>query len=115
MQKAQKDNPKQWQNWWWVCFAAQVLFIPFIFVLSGRWSPRKARQDELEHERLVAQELQALPEGLTCTNAATAAARRSAGRELLRPSEQADGGRSSVPRGRRGPDDSSCVRSLPFA
>jgi MFS family permease len=58
--KAQKNNPTQWQHWWWVCLAAQALFIPFIFVMAGRWSPRKARQDEREHEQLVAQELEAL-------------------------------------------------------
>jgi len=55
--KAQKDNPKQWQHWWWVCFAGQLVFIPFIFVMTGRWSPRKARQDELEHERFVEREM----------------------------------------------------------
>jgi len=55
--KAQKDNPKQWQHWWWVCFAGQVVFIPFVFVLSGRWSPRKARNDEQEHERFVESEM----------------------------------------------------------
>ncbi len=57
VQKAAKDNPKQWQSWWWVCFAAQLVFLPFIFVMAGRWSPRKAREDELEHERLVEREM----------------------------------------------------------
>ena len=55
--KASADNPKQWQTYWWICFAAQALFIPFIFVMSGRWSPRKAREDEAEHERQVQAEL----------------------------------------------------------
>jgi hypothetical protein len=55
--KAQKDNPGQWQTWWWICFAAQVLFLPFVFLMAGRWNPRLARQDELEHERLVEREL----------------------------------------------------------
>lgn len=57
VQQAQEDNPKQWQRWWWVTFAGQVLFIPFVFLLTGRWSPKKAREDELEHERLVQEEL----------------------------------------------------------
>jgi MFS family permease len=57
VQKAQKDNPKQWQNWWWVTFAGQILFIPFVFLLTGRWSPKRAKQDELEHEQLVQAEL----------------------------------------------------------
>jgi ACS family D-galactonate transporter-like MFS transporter len=55
--KASADNPKQWQTYWWICFAAQALFIPFIFVMYGRWSPRKAREDEAEHEREVRAEL----------------------------------------------------------
>jgi hypothetical protein len=28
--------------------------------MAGRWSPKKAREDELEHERRVQQELAAL-------------------------------------------------------
>ena len=58
--KAAADNAKQWQHWWWVCVAGQLVFLPFVFVMSGRWSPRKAREDELEHERLVQQELAAM-------------------------------------------------------
>jgi hypothetical protein len=58
--KAQEDNPKQWQTWWWICFAAQALFIPFVFVMAGHWSPRKARADEAEHEAMVQRELAAL-------------------------------------------------------
>ena len=33
------------------------LFLPFIFLLTGRWSPRKARQDAAEHQRLVDEEM----------------------------------------------------------
>jgi ACS family D-galactonate transporter-like MFS transporter len=58
--QAQEDNGGQWQRWWWVCIAGQVLFLPFVFVMAGRWSPAKAKQDELEHERRVQQELAAL-------------------------------------------------------
>ena len=58
--KAAEDNPHQWQTWWWVCVAGQVLFLPFVFVLTGRWSPRRAKQDELEHEQRVQEELAAL-------------------------------------------------------
>lgn len=61
--KAAEDNPRQWQTWWWVCFAGQVLFVPFIFLMSGRWSPRRAREDERAHEARVAQELAALQGG----------------------------------------------------
>ncbi len=52
-----EDSPRQWQTWWWICFAGQLVFIPFAFVLKGRWSPRKAREDEAEHARLVEGEL----------------------------------------------------------
>jgi MFS family permease len=52
--------PGQWKNWWWVCVGGEVVFIPFILVMAGRWSPRKAREDAAEHERLVRQELASL-------------------------------------------------------
>jgi MFS transporter, ACS family, D-galactonate transporter len=60
VQKAQSESPHQWQTWWWVCIAGQVVFLPFVFVMAGRWSPRKAREDEREHEALVQRELAAL-------------------------------------------------------
>nr|WP_246325094.1 MFS transporter [Petropleomorpha daqingensis] len=63
VQQAQKDNPGQWQTWWWVCVAGQIVFLPFVFVMSGRWSPRKAREDEREHEEMVQRELAALGAG----------------------------------------------------
>jgi hypothetical protein len=65
VQQAQKDNPGQWQTWWWVCIAGQIVFLPFVFVMAGRWSPRKAREDEREHEALVQRELAALQGGAT--------------------------------------------------
>lgn len=58
--EAAEENPHQWQRWWWVCIAGQALFLPFVFVMAGRWSPRTAKEDELEHERRVQQELAAL-------------------------------------------------------
>jgi ACS family D-galactonate transporter-like MFS transporter len=60
VQKAQQDSPHQWQTWWWVCVAGQILFLPFVFVMAGRWSPRKAREDEAAHEAMVQRELAAL-------------------------------------------------------
>ncbi len=50
-------TPHQWQHWWWICFIAQIVFLPFIFLLTGRWSPKRARRDEEEHEALVEREL----------------------------------------------------------
>ncbi len=60
VQKAAADTPKQWRTWWWVCVAGEVIFLPFILLMSGRWSPRRARDDIEEHERAVAAELAAL-------------------------------------------------------
>ena len=58
--RRRRTTPGQWQTWWWVCIAGQILFLPFIFVMAGRWSPRKAREDERAHEEMVQRELAAL-------------------------------------------------------
>jgi MFS family permease len=60
VQQASKDNPGNWRDWWWVCVAGQVLFLPFVFVMAGRWSPRKAREDAEAHQASVERELAAL-------------------------------------------------------
>jgi MFS family permease len=52
--------PGQWKDWWWVCVGGMVVFLPFILVMTGRWSPRKAREDAAEHDRLIQEELAAL-------------------------------------------------------
>jgi MFS family permease len=49
--------PGQWKNWWWVCVGGEVVFIPLILLMAGRWSPRRARKDAEEHERLVQDEM----------------------------------------------------------
>ena len=60
VQRAQKDSPHEWQRWWWVAFAGQIVFLPFIFLLTGRWSPRRAKADAQAHEEAVNRELAAL-------------------------------------------------------
>jgi MFS family permease len=52
--------PGQWKNWWWVCVGGMVAFLPFILVMAGRWSPRRARQDTADHDRLIQEELASL-------------------------------------------------------
>jgi MFS family permease len=47
----------QWKDWWWVCVGGMVVFLPFVLVMAGRWSPRRARQDAAEHDRQIEQEL----------------------------------------------------------
>ncbi|MEV4253789.1 MFS transporter [Spirillospora sp. NPDC049652] len=60
VQKAAADGPKQWRAWWWVCVGGQVLFLPFVFAVTGRWSPRRAREDAEAHDKALAAELSAL-------------------------------------------------------
>lgn len=57
VQSASAQNPKNWQTWWWICLFGQVLFLPFIFTMAGRWSPRKAKEDLEAHERLIAEQI----------------------------------------------------------
>jgi hypothetical protein len=57
VQTAAAAAPGQWKNWWWVCVGGEIVFIPLILLMAGRWSPRRAREDAEEHERLVQQEL----------------------------------------------------------
>ncbi|MEV6792953.1 MFS transporter [Streptomyces sp. NPDC051320] len=60
VQKAAKEGPGEWRTWWWICVGGQILFLPFVFVMAGRWSPKKARQDAEEHQAVVDRELAAL-------------------------------------------------------
>ncbi|HMD93251.1 MAG TPA: MFS transporter [Trebonia sp.] len=54
--------PGEWKNWWWVCVGGEVVFIPLIFLMTGRWSPRRAREDAEAHQRLVEEEMAKLQE-----------------------------------------------------
>jgi len=51
-----------WRNWFYVCIGCVVAFVPFIFTMYGRWSPRRAREDYEARQRLVAQEIERLQE-----------------------------------------------------
>jgi len=57
VQRASKVAPKEWRRWWWVCAAAELFLLPAIFLMKGRWSPKRARQDELEHARRIEEEI----------------------------------------------------------
>jgi MFS family permease len=59
-QRASSISPSEWRRWWWVSTGGMVAFLPLVLVLAGRWSPRRARQDQLEHEQRVQRELEAL-------------------------------------------------------
>jgi MFS family permease len=54
---AQKTAPGEWKRWWAVCLAGQLVFAILIFFMRGRWSPRAARRDLAEHDRMVTDEL----------------------------------------------------------
>jgi hypothetical protein len=60
VEQAQKQSPIQWQHWWWVAFAGQLVFLPFIWMLTGRWSVKRARQDARQHAESVDRQLAAL-------------------------------------------------------
>lgn len=60
VQAAAAATPRQWQNWWWVCVGGEVVFLPLIFVMVGRWRPSQARADLAEHQARVDQELEQL-------------------------------------------------------
>jgi MFS family permease len=64
VQKALAAAPGEWRRWWWVAVGGQVVFLPLIFLMAGRWSPAAARRDEEEHQRRVAAELAALPQSV---------------------------------------------------
>ena len=40
-----------------VCLAGMFVFAVLVFTMRGRWSPRAARRDLDEHERMVTEEL----------------------------------------------------------
>jgi MFS family permease len=54
---ASKSTPHQWTHWWWVCVAGEIVFLPFVLVMAGRWSPRAAKRDAQEHEETVSAEM----------------------------------------------------------
>ena len=60
VQSASASNPGDWQDWFWVCVGGEAVFLPFVFLMAGRWSPRKAREDLAEHERAIDEQLRAL-------------------------------------------------------
>jgi MFS family permease len=60
VQAAQAETGRQWQHWYWVCFAGALLFLPLMLVMRGRWSPAKAKADAEAHEAEVQTAIAAL-------------------------------------------------------
>jgi MFS family permease len=69
---AQKSNPGEWRRWWWVCVVGELVFLPLIFIMAGRWSPASAKRDAKEHDERVSAELAKLTEGSAAPAAALA-------------------------------------------
>ncbi|MCZ4500631.1 MAG: transporter [Marmoricola sp.] len=63
VQKAVKDTPLEWRRWWWVCFVAQVAFLPIGLRMKGRWLPRHAVGDARIRQERAAAELASLRQG----------------------------------------------------
>jgi hypothetical protein len=59
---AQKTSPAEWRRWWTVCLIGMAVFGVLVFTMRGRWSPRAAKRDLDEHERLVTEALARLAE-----------------------------------------------------
>ncbi|MBO0729418.1 MAG: MFS transporter [Acidimicrobiaceae bacterium] len=57
VEKAAKDTPGQWKDWYWVCFGGMVFFLGTVPFMKGRWSPKKAKADEEAHEAMVQAEM----------------------------------------------------------
>jgi len=57
---AQKASPAEWKRWWGVCAFGQLAFLVLVFFMRGRWSPRAAKADFDQHERIVTAELEKL-------------------------------------------------------
>jgi MFS family permease len=54
---AAKANPGKWKDWYWVCFGCMIFFLLTVPLMRGRWSPKKARQDEEAHEAMIQAEM----------------------------------------------------------
>ncbi len=57
VQQAAKASPSQWQHWYWLCVGAEIVFLPLVLVMAGRWRPKRAKEDAERHEQLVRAEL----------------------------------------------------------
>jgi MFS family permease len=57
---ARAAAPKEWQRWWYVCVGGELLFLPTIFLLVGRWRRSSAIRDAEAHDRIVTEEFEEL-------------------------------------------------------
>ena len=57
---ARATAPKQWQRWWYICVGGELLFLPTIFLLVGRWRRSSAVRDAEADELRVTEEFEEL-------------------------------------------------------
>jgi MFS family permease len=57
LEKAAADVPRGWRTWLWIAAAGQLLFVPLIFALRGRWRPSAAKRDIRRYEDSMEREL----------------------------------------------------------
>jgi hypothetical protein len=57
LERAASRSPKQWQKYFLIAIAGEIIFVPLIFLMAGFWDPRKAKRAEEEHEARIAVEL----------------------------------------------------------
>lgn len=60
VKQAAKESPHEWQRWWWICFLAQLAFLPLGLTMRGTWSPRLAELKARERAESSERELAAL-------------------------------------------------------
>jgi len=61
---AAKSSPGEWRRWWWVCVAGELVFLPLVLLMAGRWNPLAAKRDAEEHDHRVRAELAELARGV---------------------------------------------------
>lgn len=61
---ARRQSRSQWSEWWWLTFGSELLFVPTLLALTGRWAPRSARADIEAHKKMIEPEIRAV-EGLS--------------------------------------------------
>ncbi len=55
--QASATSGSQWSHYFWIGVGGEAVFIPLVFLMAGRWDPRKAKRDEEEHEAMVEREM----------------------------------------------------------
>jgi hypothetical protein len=53
--------PGQWQTWFWICVVAEIVFIPLMLPLVGKWRPSAAKAEVEAHDREVERLLSETP------------------------------------------------------